>query len=85
MACGCYKYCASNITQHYVLQGFNELFINIQIREPTSPFKCTLMPMSGIEAATAVRHYCLPTEIERQVLVLLWQHCRSKNFKGLKI
>ena len=60
-----------NITQHYVLIGFNELSINM-IRELYNECSSArILLMSGIEAAT-VRHRiqsALPIEIERQVLV----------------
>lgn len=60
-----------NITQHYVLIGFNELSINM-IRELYNECPSVrILLMSGIEAAT-VRHRiqsALPIEIERQVLV----------------
>lgn len=60
-----------NITQHYVLIGFNELTINM-IRELYNECpSARILLMSGIEAAT-VRHRiqsALPVEIERQVLV----------------
>lgn len=60
-----------NITQHYVLIGFNELSINM-IRELYDECpSARILLMSGIEAAT-VRHRiqsALPIEVERQVLV----------------
>ena len=73
-ACGCSKHgrmTYRNITQHYVLIGFNELSINM-IRELYNECSSArILLMSGIEAAT-VRHRiqsALPIEIERQVLV----------------
>lgn len=60
-----------NITQHYVLIGFNELSINM-IRELYDECpSARILLMSGIEAST-VRHRiqsALPIEVERQVLV----------------